>query len=123
MLNYSHYYNFKGVVQCYGNYSQLTSSGLDHNELFNDIKDNSKLPEDADYQDSSMEAPRKMRRMSVSKRCLSSAPSTSSLLQSGGRKISVQSASSLFSLKAIQNDVREIDVREVETDLTEVCCG
>ena len=96
---------------------------MDHDELFSDIKDNSKLPEDVGYQDSSVEATRKMRRMSVSKRCLSAAPSTSSLLQSGGRKISVQSASSLFSLKAIQNDVREIDVREVEMDLTEVCCG
>jgi len=47
----------KGCVQGYGDYNQLTSSGLDYTELFNDIKDNSKLPQeyDAVFQDSSIE--------------------------------------------------------------------
>ena len=38
----------QGCVQGYSYYNQLTSSGLDHNELFSD---NSKLPEDTVFQD------------------------------------------------------------------------
>jgi len=89
---------------------------LDHTELFNDIKDNNKLSEeyDAVFQDSSMGVTGKVHvQRSLIKRRRSSAPSDG---LSGGRKMSIQSASSLFSQNAIQNDVREI-----ETDLTEVC--
>jgi len=153
-------------VQGYGDYNQLTSSGFDHTELFDDIKDSNKLPEEYDtvFQDSSIEIADTVHVQHLSvKRCLNSdsnlfrsgshkiqqsasslyslraghkistQQSASSLysLRAGhkistqqslssikaGRKISAQqSASSLYSLKAIQNDVREI-----ETDLTEVC--
>ena len=93
---------------------------MDHNELLNDIKDNSKLSEDAVFRENSMKVTDKVhvRRLSVKKRRLSSAPSESDFFQRGDRKFSIQSALSLYSLKAIQNDVREI-----ETDLTEVCYG
>ena len=44
-------FGLKGHVQAYGDRSQLNLSGLDHNELFNDIKDSNKLPEDTVFQD------------------------------------------------------------------------
>jgi len=101
----------KGCVQGYGDYNQLTSSGLDHNELFNDIKDNSKLPEDTVFQD---EIESRKVYWSVRKH-LNFVYSESDICFNSDSKFSLQSASSLCSLNTIQNNVREI-----ETDLTEV---
>ena len=108
-------FGLKGCVQGYGDYSQLTSSGLDHNELFNDIMDYSKLPEDTVFQDETES------RKVTGKVCWSvrkhliSVYSESNICCNSDSKFSLQSASSLCSLNTIQNNVREI-----ETDLAEV---
>ncbi|XP_065913909.1 ATP-binding cassette sub-family C member 4-like isoform X2 [Dysidea avara] len=105
----------QGCVQGYGDYSQLTSSGVDPTELFNDIKDSNKSPQNVVFQDDSTEPDKATDKLYVSvRKRFSSVCSDSDLYLSDDCKFSLHSASSLCSLKPIQNDVREI-----ETDLTE----
>jgi len=105
----------KGCVQGYGDYNQLTSSGLDHNELFNDIKDNSKLPEDTVFQDETESGKATGKVYWSVRKHFSSVYSESDICLNSDSNFSLQSASSLCSLNTIQNNVREI-----ETDLAEV---
>ena len=108
-------FGLKGRVQAYGDCSQLTSSGLDHNELFNDIKDNSKPSEDTVFQDETKSGKATGKVYCSVRKHLSSVCSESNACLNSDSKFSLQSASSLCSLNTIQNNAREM-----EADIAEV---
>ena len=114
--------DFKGCVQGYGNYNQLTSSGLNPTELFDDIEDNSssgKPSQVAVLQDDleeDMTKPENKNLIPVKKarRHFKSGQSESDPNSLKLEEVSLHAASSLFSLISLHDDIREFET-EVRT--------
>ncbi|XP_065914062.1 ATP-binding cassette sub-family C member 4-like isoform X2 [Dysidea avara] len=107
----------QGCVQGYGNYNQLTSSGLNPTELFDDIEDNSssgKPSQVAVLQDDleeDMTKPENKNLIPVKKarRHFKSGQSESDPNSLKLEEVSLHAASSLFSLISLHDDIREFE--------------
>ena len=111
---------FKGCVQSYGNYSQLTSSGVDPTELFDDIRDNTKPVKDAIFKVQDITKPEQINNHHLlpeekEKKHFHFGRSQSNPGSSRVEEISLHAASSVYSITSICDEIKEQET-EVHPD-------